>query len=124
MLLTIGTECRHCDIGWYSIDGLSASTCVPCPEGETTSGVGTALKCSLCDIDYYSPSGAGPCSRCPDGKGTNGLKGQTLCSPLVTPVPTVSPPTPGPSIALDRGFPIHVPDLGDQQTGKADRKAG
>lgn len=43
---TIATSCRHCDIGWYSIDGLSASNCAQCPEGETTSGVGTALKCN------------------------------------------------------------------------------
>ena len=96
-MIIIGKDCRHCDIGWYSVDGLSASTCTKCPEGETTSGVGTAAKCNQCDVDYYSPSGAGPCARCPDGQGTNGLKGQTLCSPLITPVPTASPPTPGPS---------------------------
>lgn len=43
---TIATSCRHCDFGWYSIDGLAASNCTQCPEGETTSGVGTALKCN------------------------------------------------------------------------------
>ena len=96
-MIIIGTACTHCDIGWFSADGLSDSTCTRCPEGETTTTSGTAVNCNKCDVDFYSPSGGGPCSHCPDGKGTNGLKGQTSCSPLITPVPTASPPTPGPS---------------------------
>lgn len=64
---------------------------------ESTLGIGTSFQCNTCDVDYFSPSGAGPCAACNDGYGTNGLKGQTQCSLLVTPVPTVSPPTPGPS---------------------------
>lgn len=96
-MIIIATACRHCDIGWFSVDGLSSSTCTKCPEGESTTGIGTAVKCNQCDVDYYSPPGSESCARCLDGFGTNGLKGQTLCSPLATPVPTASPPTPGPS---------------------------
>ena len=44
LMIIIGKDCRHCDIGWYSVDGLSASTCTKCPEGESTTGIGTAVK--------------------------------------------------------------------------------
>lgn len=91
------TSCDYCSTGWYSTDGKSSSGCILCPEGTTTTDVGTAGKCNLCDVDYFSPSGAGPCSKCSDGYGTNGLKGQTHCSQFLTTTPTMSPPTPGPS---------------------------
>jgi len=78
------------------MDGKSSSGCIRCPEGETTSDT-ASVRCDVCDLNYYSPSGGGPCAVCSDGYGTNGQKGQTLCSPLLTPTPTVSPPTPGPS---------------------------
>ena len=88
--------CIPCKAG-YSTEGIGATTCVnvisggdpekTCPEGtkyvEKPADDGTSTRgcIPLCDVDYYSSTGAYPCKRCAHGTSTKakGSIGEDSC---------------------------------------------